>query len=110
MEDSACGLASRERATQVLEEVLDIFDAHGQPNEPVGDASGLPLLWREGCVGHRRGVFYQRLDPAEALREGKDLQSLQELHRAARVLQAEAKHPARAPHLPLRNAVTRMGR
>ena len=99
---------SRERLSQVGAEVLDAFDADGEPDE-VG--RHLQRASGDAGMGHLGRVFDQRLDAAEGLTESEQARTAAHLERrclAAR--DAERDHSAEPTHLLGRHLVTAVRR
>lgn len=54
---------------EVGDDVFDVFDAHGDSYQTIGDPKPGPLMRRNRCVGHGGRVADQGLDPAKTLRQ-----------------------------------------
>ena len=101
--------ASGEGRGELVAQILDIFDADGQPDQPVADAEPLAIRRRHRRVRHDRRMLDQAFDAAERFGEREQLAALEH---AARLAQAALDHDrddaARTVHLPLRERVLRM--
>ncbi len=60
---------SGEGTFEVFRQIPRVLNAHREADEPVRDPLRFPLRFRDARMGHRRRMFDQRLDAAEALRE-----------------------------------------
>src|SRR5690606_14947916 len=58
-----------ERPPQVVDQILRILEADGEPHEPVDDPDAAPLLFLDVRMRHRDRVRDQCLDGAEVLGE-----------------------------------------
>src|ERR1700674_4212315 len=62
-------LHSRQRTIEIIDNVLDILDAHGDTHHAIGDSDGLAPLLAERRMGHGRGMRNQRLNASQRLAE-----------------------------------------
>src|SRR5215204_799520 len=76
---------SVQRLIQVVQDVVDGLEAHGEPDVVVGDARGLLLVHRELRVGRRGGVYDQALRVAHV---GKEAVQLEPVYKALASLEA----------------------
>src|SRR3954451_17051563 len=80
---------------QVVAEVVEVFDADAEADEPVVDPAGLADLGRDAGVRHGGGMADQRLDAAEALGQAEQAGPREEPARGrAAAGEAEADHAA----------------
>src|SRR6476620_12293288 len=86
-----------ERLRQVRDEVLDVLDPDGEPDQVGGD---LELGARDRGVRHAGWVLDEGLDPPERLAQCPDLGLGADLDCDVLAgLELERDHPAEAPHL-----------
>ena len=71
-------LGGREAGLQVGQDVVDVLDADGQPDQPRGDTGGQLLGRRELGVGGRRRVDDQRAHVTDVRQVGEQLQRIGE--------------------------------
>src|SRR5690606_31967368 len=93
---------------EILQQIIDVLDADGQPDEAVADPHAVPHFLRHGGVRHDRGVSDQRLHAAEGLRQREDARALHYLLCAFQRAQLDADHAREPPHLTLRQGVLRV--
>lgn len=72
-----CRLSSQ-GLVEVVDEVFDIFDADGEPEEGVGYSDGVTLLSCVIVIAHHRRMGYERFDAAEAWADVAQLQRVEE--------------------------------
>src|SRR5260370_12397300 len=58
-----------QRTIQIINDVLDILDAHGDTHHAIGNSDGLAPLFAERGMGHGRRMRNQRLDASQRLPE-----------------------------------------
>ncbi len=58
-----------QRLVQVGEQVLEVLDPDGEPEQPVPEADPVPLVGGHRGVGHQPGVLGERFHRSEQLRE-----------------------------------------
>lgn len=75
---SASKSATPQCLLEIIDQVLDVFDAHRQANRAVSDSDLASLFGGESPMAHRRWMADQRLAAAAALGEHEDLQCLDE--------------------------------
>lgn len=68
-----------EGLAEVLDEIVNVLDAHREADHVVIDAEEHALLLRYAGVRHDRGALDQGLHSAEGLREGPQLEGLEEV-------------------------------
>ena len=86
-----------------------MLDADGEADEAIGDAGGFTDVFRDGGVGHRRGVADEAFDAAEAFCLGEEMQSADEGQCVLMcVAEVGEQHAAAAGHLLLRERILRM--
>jgi hypothetical protein len=101
--------SSAKRAIQVGNQVIDILDADGQPDQRVADAELRPLFGRDTGVRHDRRVIDETLNAPEAFRQRKHLAALEETPGVAEVaLDKEGDDGAETRHLPVRELMLRV--
>src|SRR2546429_8720011 len=54
---------------QVVDNILPVLQANGEPNATGFDSFGLLKFWRQRCMCHRRGVFNQSFYLPQAYRQ-----------------------------------------
>lgn len=79
-----------ERLVEVFDQIAYVLDAHGQPDQLVGDAHFEPLVARQFEMGHARGVFGQAFHGAKRDGQTECLQIVQHIRRI---------HPSRTSKL-----------
>src|SRR2546425_3810891 len=97
-----------ERPAEVRDQIVDVLEPDADADQTFPDSAQVPLLLRQGPVGHARRVLHERLCAAQAYRQGRELDGFHEPHRR-RVASGnlEREHTAKPVHLPLRERVLR---
>ena len=92
-------LASK-RLRQIGDQIVRMFNPHGQPQQAVTHPYILPNLLRDIGMGLRGRICTQRLYPTQAFRKRNDAQALQETEPPGRRPYPERNHPAKSARLP----------
>ena len=93
----------RQGLLQVVEQVVDIFDADREAQESVGESARFANVFGDGAMRHGGGVADQRLNTAEAFGQGKDFEASHHgIDIGIGTFELEGDHAAEAAHLPFR--------
>src|ERR1017187_6872393 len=98
-----------EGGLQIVDQIAHVFDANGKTHQRISDAERFPLLLRNRCVRHKRGMIDQAFDAAQTFRERKEMRVLKKPSRACEIgLQDDRHHSAESAHLNSREIMLRM--
>ena len=75
-------------------QILDVFDSDRQPDEAVRNPGRTAALGGDGRVRHRGGVAHERLDAAEALGEGEEAETVEDVPCLLEGRHLEGEHAA----------------
>src|SRR5262245_31833755 len=91
-----------ERLLEVGDQVVRIFDAAGEADHVVRDAIGAAVLRRALIITHHEWLLDQRLDAAEARRDPRNKNGIDNVGRSAPIgiFHEERHQAAEAAHLP----------
>ena len=73
---------SIERLREILDQVVDVFEADRKPHHPLADAKMGALLRLQALVGRRRGMGQQALGVAEIVGNADDRERVGHCERA----------------------------
>ena len=93
---------------EVGEQVANVFDATGQPDQAVAQPQGGPPFRWHRRVGHPGRLADERLDAAQRFGEREDAHPSEDVGCALFRPELHADHPAEARHLPLGQLVLRV--
>src|SRR5581483_7896927 len=87
---------------EVGEQVCYVFDADGEAEQGVGEATRFADLAGDGAVGHGGGVADEGFDTTKAFGKGEDVEAAHDLINIGHcALELEGNHAAEATHLAL---------
>jgi len=90
----------------ILDKVGDVFDAHGEPDQAVGDAAGFSDFLGNRGMGHNGRMVDQRLHAAQRLREREHFDRFAEANgRGPLVFENDSDDTAASTHLFLGQCV-----